>query len=832
MNIPTVLLMAVAVIALGLTLMRLVFWHTRYQGSLRHGHAFVVLLIRVPKESGEKETKEKEVPQQIAPAEIIFSVLGGLHAQRGIKTWLYGRQDHFTFEIVAMQGTISFYVAVPAAWQQFFEEQIHAQYPTAQLEPVDDYNLFTRAGTAIGTELRFRRMYALPIRTYKTIEGGDPLNALTNALSRLSEEESGAIQYIVRSANPRWHKKASKLIEGLRKGKLLHEVTRGPSMRKAVGVMTSTLSTSNKQSSSDQHYLSQTNQKLIDLLEGKNSKAGLDVVIRIVVNAQGKASAQQRLHDIVNAYSQYRHYDQGNGFHVTGTKRSHAFMERFIYRTFHGGIFSRLFERSRPIIMSAEEMASLFHLPLPSTETPRINWLTARKLHAPVNIPTKGILLGENIYRGACVPIRMKQEDRRRHMYIVGTTGSGKSILQSNMAIQDIQNGEGVAVIDPHGTLVDLIMRNIPPERYDDVIYFDPSDTDRPMGLNMLEASDPQQADFAVQEMIAIFYKLVTDPSMIGPMFEHNMRNAMLTLMANTDHPGTLADVPRIFTDTEFQKYSLKYVTDPIVRSFWEKEMAKTTDYHKSEMLGYLISKVGRFVENAMMRNIIGQPKSGFNFREIMDTGKIFLANLSKGKVGEMNSNLLGLIIVSKLQMAALSRADTPESQIRDFFLYIDEFQNFITDSIAIILSEARKYRLNLCMAHQYIAQLVGLNNDTKVRDAVFGNVGTVAAFRVGVDDAELLAQQLAPTVTEYDVINIDRFHAYVRLLIDNTASRPFTMQTFPPKPGDPQIASQIKAAVRLKYGRPRSIVEEEILVRTKLGENRPGQPQPTEFSL
>ena len=334
----------------------------------------------------------------------------------------------------------------------------------------------------------------------------------------------------------------------------------------------------------------------------------------------------------------------------------------------------------------------------------------------------------------------------------------------------------------------------------------------------MLEADTAEEADFAVQEMIAIFYKLFP-PEMIGPMFEHNMRNVMLTLMADKEYPGTIADIPRMFTDKKFQEYKLKKVTDPVVRAFWEKEMAKTTDFHKSEMLGYIISKVGRFVENAMMRNIIGQPKSGFNFREIMDNQKILLVNLSKGKTGEVNSSLLGLIIVSKLQMAAMSRANLAEEERKDFYLYIDEFQNFITDSIATILSEARKYKLNLILAHQYIGQLVE-KGDTKIKDAIFGNIGTLIAFRIGVEDAEIIAKQLAPVFSEYDVVNIARFNAYVRLLIDNTAGKAFNMSTYPPTLGSAEIAGKIKELSRTKHGRDKGSVEKDILGRTRLGES------------
>ena len=302
------------------------------------------------------------------------------------------------------------------------------------------------------------------------------------------------------------------------------------------------------------------------------------------------------------------------------------------------------------------------------------------------------------------------------------------------------------------------------------------------------------------------------------------MRNAMLTLMADKESPGTIVEIPRIFTDKEFLKYKLGKVTDPMVRSFWEQEMTKTSDFHKSEMLGYLISKVGRFIENSMMRNIIGQPKSGFDFREVMDNGKILLVNLNKGKVGEVNSNLLGLIIVAKLQMAALSRTDLPESQRKDFYLYIDEFQNFITDSIATILAEARKYKLDLTLAHQYIGQLTagagveGKSYGEKIKDSIFGNVGTLVSFRIGVDDAEFIAKQMAPVINEYDLMNIDRYNAYIRLLIDNQPTKAFNIHTFPPILGDKTIAHDIKELSRWKYGVDRRRVETEVLERSRLG--------------
>ncbi|PIS41876.1 MAG: hypothetical protein COT25_00725, partial [Candidatus Kerfeldbacteria bacterium CG08_land_8_20_14_0_20_42_7] len=539
-----------------------------------------------------------------------------------------------------------------------------------------------------------------------------------------------------------------------------------------------------------------------------NAKAGFEANVRIVSVSPDANRAQLLLKNAIDSFSQYSSYDQvGNGFVRADPLKRDNIIINFIHRRY---------DKSRECILSAGEMASLWHLPLPWTETPNILWLPSKKASVPTDIPRTGLLLGMNRFRGVDTDIRIDREDRRRHVYIIGKSGVGKSVLLENMAIQDIQNGEGVCVVDPHGDLVEHILAHVPKERARDVIYFNPSDIERPVGLNMLEADSPDQRDFVAQEMISIFYKLFP-PEMIGPIFEHNMRNVMLTLMEGEQgNRGTIAEIPRIFTDTVFQKQRVALVKDPIVRAFWEKEMAKTADFHKSEMLGYIISKVGRFVENSMMRNIIGQEKSGFDVFDVMNNKKILLVNLSKGTTGEVNSSLLGLIIVSKLQMAALRRASLPESQRNDFYLYIDEFQNFVTDSIATILSEARKYRLNLIIAHQYISQLVS-GNDTKIRDAVFGNAGTIVSFRVGVEDAEVLQKEFEPVFSAYDLVNMEKYTAGIKLLVRNTASRPFTMQTLPPEQENPEYTAALKEMSRLTYGKDRHIVEREIMGRTQL---------------
>jgi hypothetical protein len=792
---------------------------TKLSSSFRN----TVLLVTVPKEAGEKAKKEgreittQTIQEAIAAGEAIFAAIGGLKAERGIWSWFAGRTDHLSFEIVADQGLISFYIAIPKYLQEYIEQQIRANYHEAFIEEVEDYNIFTPTGQIRGAYLTFKRPHFFPIKTYKKMEV-DPMSALTNVLSKLDKTEGAAIQFVMRSARKEWRRGGIRVAQEMQQGKKLGEAMGGAgkgTVGKAFGEIGKALGSSSKKPEDQMkpqpevYRLSPMEEEMVKGLEEKASKAGVDVNIRVVTSSSNSERAKMNLDNITNAFSQFNIYQYGNSFSriMPGGWPLKKLIKNFIHRGFH---------EKRKVVLNAEEMASLFHFPLPWTETPNIRWLLAKKSAPPVNMPKEGLILGKAVYRGEETLVKIKREDRRRHVYVIGRSGVGKSVLMENMAIQDIKNGEGVAIVDPHGDFVEHVLPHIPKERIDDVIVFDPSDADRPVGLNMLEAKDEAQKDFAAQEMIAIFYKLFP-PEMIGPMFEHNMRNVMLTLMSDLNNPGTIAEIPRMFSDADFQKSWVAKVKDPVVRAFWEKEMAKTSDFHKSEMLGYLISKVGRFVENEMMRNIIGQAHSGFNFREVMDKKKILLVNLAKGKTGEVNSELLGLIIVSKLQMAAMGRADLPENERHDFYLYIDEFQNFITDSIATILSEARKYRLCLTVAHQYVSQLVK-NNDTKIRDAIFGNAGTMIAFRIGVDDAETMAKEFAPIFNEYDMLNVEKYTAYIKLLIDNTASKAFNMQTIPPQKGDPELASAIKQLARLKYGRDKSIVEAEILERTQLG--------------
>ncbi|MBU0671016.1 MAG: type IV secretory system conjugative DNA transfer family protein [Patescibacteria group bacterium] len=782
-----------------------------------------LLLIKVPKEEdtqGQSDSpsyRRESMQQQISIADSMYATLGGLKPQRGWDVFWYGRNDHLSLEIVTdEEQMISFYASTPLYLIKLLEQQLQAQYEDATIEEVDEYNIFNPQGEALASNLKLSKEYFFPITTYDKMET-DPLNALTNAMSKFDKGEGAAIQIIIRSADASWHTVPAKLATVMQQGKKFYQARRevlGNPFLKSWQYFTRVfLKREEKYQKgldvkTDREYrLSPMEEEMVKSFEDKTAHAGFDVNIRVVASCASKEITEFKLNNILNAFAQYSSHEYGNSFEASSPSKDNELLENFIYRNFNP---------KNSMLLNTKEMTSIFHLPLSTTETPNIRWLIAKKAPPPFNMPKEGIILGNVEYRGKKTPVRIYREDRRRHVYVVGRSGSGKSVLLSDMAIQDIQNGEGVGVIDPHGDLIEDILPHIPKERADDVVIFNPSDIERPLGLNMLEFDSNEQKDFAVQEMNAIFYKLF-GAEMIGPMFEHYMRNAMLALMDDEESGATIIEVPRMFTDNKFRADKLKNVTNPIVRNFWEQEYEQSqAGQQAADMLSYVISKIGRFLTNDMMRNIVGQAKSGFNFRDIMDNQKIILCNLCKGTVGEVNSSLLGLIMVSKIQMAAMARATMKKEDRKDFYLYIDEFQNYTTDSIATILSEARKYMLDLTLAHQYIGQLVK-DNDTSIRDAVFGNAGTIISFRVGVEDAETLAKEFAPVFNENDVINVEKYTANIKLLIQNTASRPFNMTTFMPDPGDEKIAKNLKELSRLKFGRDRAIVEAEIKERSAM---------------
>ncbi|HTW96593.1 MAG TPA: DUF87 domain-containing protein [Candidatus Methylomirabilis sp.] len=779
-----------------------------------------VFLVRLPKEKPGEQNKEltvQDLREQIAIGEAIFDSIGGARAQRGLKAWLFGREDHFSFEIVATQGKIYFYAVAPAASARYLEQQIHAHYPDATVEEVPDYNIFRPDAQVFGEIIKTKKSFIFPLRTYNKMEI-DPMNSIVNVMSKLEKDESMAVQLVVRSAKSVWHRRVSSVIREVNRGKKLGEAMGGGGFNKVLsflGSVAKEAKSKNEQEKAEDKTpkkLSAMEEEMLKNMEEKNSKAGLDVNLRVVVSTKNRNNGLAYLNNMANAMAEYNYYEYGNIFKTKRSRFINGLIHDFIYRRFNTQI---------GFLLNTEELDSIFHFPLKYLETPNIAWLTARQAPAPANLPTEGILLGKNVYRGVEKEIRIKRADRRRHCYIIGKSGTGKSKFIAGLAIQDVLNGEGVCVMDPHGDLIEDVMRRIPPERAEDVILFSPADIERPMGLNLIEfdARYPEQKTFVINELIKIFDKLYDLKTTGGPMFEQYMRNALLLIMAHVESGSTLMEVPRVLSDPEFRKIKLDNCADITVVDFWRKQAEKAGgEAALANIVPYITSKLTQFVSNDIMRPIIGQQTSAFNLRDIMDKQKILLVDLSKGKIGDMNAYLLGLILVGKMLMAALSRADMPDTARKDFYLYIDEFQNFTTDSINTILSEARKYGLNLIIAHQYLGQL-GKDGEA-IRSAVFGNVGSWFTFKIGSEDAEVMAKEYSPVFNEYDLINIEAYTAYVKLLIDNTASRPFSMKTLWPPAGGvdrPEIVDKIKTLSRLKYGRDRSLIEAEINKRLTL---------------
>jgi len=749
----------------------------------RHKRSLESVLIEV------KLPRNNEI--KIDAAEQLFASFASMSGTDGMMGFSKV-PDSVTFEIVAKPGDIRFYVGVPKKLQDMVEKQINGAYPDAHIQEVDDYNIFeTDNGKVAFTSLHLKKSEYLPIKFYKEL-AIDPLATIISTLGKMQEGEAAAIQIVITPADDKWNKAGRDHIS------------------------------KEKKNEADPETASYSlDQKEIEAIENKISKPGFGTYVRIVAVSSSKAAADAHLSNIVGAFTQFNSFNSFTKFSPKFYKGS--MLVDFIYR--HVPLFKK------GSVLTTEELATIFHFPNKAIENPHINWLAARTAPAPAKIPTTGLYLGKSIYRSQEKKIFIERDDRRRHMYIIGKTGVGKSEFLKDMILQDIRNGEGVCFIDPHDT-IDQILPLIPPERAEDVILFDPSDTERPMGINMLDAETEDQKHFVTSSIINLFYKLY-DPQrtgIIGPRFEHAVRNAMLTVMS--EKGTTFVELVRVLTDPSYVQKLLPKVEDPIVRRFWTDQIAQTSDFHKSEVLDYIVSKFGRFVTNRMMRNMIGQSKSSFDFRQVMDEGKILLISLAKGKIGEENSSFLGLLMVPRLLVAAMSRQDIPQDQRRDFFLYVDEFQNFATPDFAQILSEARKYRLNLTVANQFIGQI-----DEEVKNAIFGNVGTISSFRVGVSDANYLQHEFQPTFGEADLINVERYHAYVKTLVEGEPTTPFSMDLTrdiaeEKARENPRVAELIKELSRLKYGRAREVVEEEINSRSGLdlppptGGSIPGLPR------
>jgi hypothetical protein len=724
---------------------------------------------------------------KIDAAEQFFASFTGIKVSGMFSFLKY--KPHISFEIVGMSEDIRFYIYTPNKYRDIVEKQINASYPDAEIKLVseeargnakegyiigNEYNIFSKEGKVAFASLKLKDSNYKPIKAYKDF-AVDPLSSLTSVLAKMGHGEGAAIQILITGAPSKWSKLGRKYIAATKKRESNPETAKyGADPKELEGI------------------------------ENKISKPGFYATIRLVVSSSSQEAAQAHLENMVSSFSQFSGI---NSFSKAKVWLKGNFISDFIYRYLPNRGMS---------ILTSEELAGIFHFPNKNVATPHIHWLNAKRAPAPAQIPTSGLYLGMSTFRGIAKPVYIQKDDRRRHMYVVGKTGVGKSEFLKDMILQDIKNGEGVCFIDPHDT-IDKLLPLIPPERAEDVILFDPSDTDRPMGLNMLEAQTEEEKHYIVSSIVGLMYKLY-DPNktgIIGPRFEHAIRNAMLTVMS--EKGSTFIEVVRVLTDANFVQELLPKVQDPIVRRYWTDQIAQTNDFHKSEVLDYIVSKFGRFVTDKMMRNIIGQSASAFDFRKVMDEGKILLVSLSKGKIGEENASFLGLILVPKILVAAMSRQDIPEEQRRDFYLYVDEFQNFATPDFAKILSEARKYRLNLIVANQFIGQM-----DEDVKNAIFGNVGTLASFRVGVTDANYLQHEFQPTFSEADLINVDVYNAYIKTIVHNEPMTPFSIDltrdmTKEQNSENPRVAELIRELSRLKYGKEVKSLEAEIAERARL---------------
>lgn len=785
----------------------------------------VYLKIRVPREDSQKDNEkkeEKDFKEKVSVMEQCFRnihELSELSLKNIIKTTLFD-SNIISFEVVAQKKLIDFYLVTPKVYRELLEKQVTAYYPDADIIPVDKYPLAEKGNKLKMYFAYITQPFWFPFKSYKYTEN-DPINDLTNIFSKLEDDEMAGIQVCMR---PIRNRKYNRIIE-----KNASILFKGKSIKKfaipGLGFLNSLFvglffgyDKVIKEKPDDQGGFVRMLQPLEERSKKMGEKAAQPMyrtVIRYFASAKTSFRCEEITNNVSLAFSMFRD-ESSNWFQtrrvvpvdfVNNAIMAHNYQGRFIDTLFW--IFG---EKSN--IMGPEEISSIYHLPCSRyNHTPSINWLPYKVLPAPVEIPKEGILLGYNIHRGVKKEIRMLRKDRTRHHYCIGKSGSGKSVFLSFLARQDIQVGDGVGVIDPHGDLIEELVTFVPKERAKDCVVFNPADTDRPMGLNILEAKNPEEMDMASSQATEIFIKLFGD-EIFGPRIQHYFRNACLTLMEDQDEGATLIDVPRIFVDDEFMKYKVSKIKNPVVKSFWEHEYAHTGDREKQEMIPYFSSKFGPFITNSIMRNTIGQTKSAFNFREAMDKQQILLINLSKGKIGDLNTQLLGLVIVARIQMAAMSRVDIPEEQRKDFYLYVDEFQNFSTDSFCSILSEARKYHLALIMANQYIKQLEK-KQDTSIRDAVFGNVGTMMSFKVGADDGEYLSKEYAPLLSEQDIISIANYKAYIKLNINNTTSRPFSLETVYDMSGSNKKVGEIVTQYsRIKYGRKKEFVDQEIRAR------------------
>ncbi len=784
----------------GLTILLIFFSKQRNRRLMKRAMDYRLLKILMPKALSEEIGKKK-------PAEFISlfdQLLGSLANYKAPLIW--------EMAVPTNSDQIEFYVAVQQKDVDLITKQINGFFPEAEIEQSQDYTIFQGNGVTVGATLSLSQDYSLPLRSYQDLEN-DPLNALSSALERVTlGKEGAAIQLITASADSADSKYVQNALKLLREGKTLSDI-KGESVGKILAK--SILDNRNAEQIDKDKQEKEKNkvidQGLVEAVQKKLSRPLITANIRIMASAETQVRAENIVDSLAAGFSQFM-AASSNSFKITKYSGRGRTLKELTYK-----FIFRLPDWSHSLILNSAEIAGLWHFPLPCTDTPSIKWLKAKTIMAPKNLPKEGgVILGENIYRGAVTPVRLLDKDRGRHVYVIGQTGTGKTTLLKQMIIQDIEQGKGVCYIDPHGDDAEDILAHIPKERAQDVVVFNPADNERPIGLNFLEINSekPEERNFVINELLGIIGKIYDLKTTGGPIFEQYFRNTLLLLLSDPKAGYTLMEVVRVLTNPDFRHYLLLKCNDPLVKEFWIKEAEKAGgDFSLANMAPYINSKLSPFLSNELIKYIVGQSHSTIDFRDIMDNRKIFIVKLSKGLIGDINSQILGMIIVGRILMAAFARDDMEESQRQDFNLYLDEFENVTTDSVATILSEARKYHLNLIIAHQYIGQLT-----ENIRNAVFGNVGSLVTYRVGPMDTEVLLKEFGPIVNIYDLVNLDNFKAYARLMANNATTPSFSLnKTFKPQPGNPTLAKLIKNLSSLKYGRSRAEIDLQMMERMQM---------------
>lgn len=821
----------VGILVFGLIIAAVIFVVVRILKQKRKAKEFeralkmIPMLIHLPPSTDDIQgggRDERDVNDEvISQATIMYTIISSTLKKSGMKTHVYG-QKYFSFEIVAVDGFVKYYAVVPAVLTETVKQAILTSYPTARLEETEVENIFSRDGMddsggtgdqynaenfVAGGELVMKKEVEYPILTFQEMKWDAQL-ALLNAFSKVRIGEGLGLQVMFRPLDSGWSKNAETKIKNIKSGKkgfgskgsnlptrvlyLLTDLIRAPFE----------VPDEHKKDKDEQNpELSQRKQEEIQAIDAKAKFPAFECLIRIVAHSKSKARSEGLVGGVVAAFSQFDS-PNSNGFKYDLSKKVDQLVTDYIFRFFPVS--------NKKIVLNTQELATIFHLPsqasIPSSGVER---QMTKQVDGPASLITDGVLIGRNEYRGAVKEIRLSVNDRRRHMYVIGASGMGKSVFLKNIAYQDMVEGKGFCFIDPHGDVTEELLSMVPEDRIDDVIYFDPSDMEFPIGMNMLEAKTPEEKDFIVQEGINMLYSLY-DPGhtgIFGPRGEQMFRNAALLLMSDPKG-ATFLDIPSPFINKDLVVDKLKYVTDRDLFDYWTKEFpASQKSNDAGEVITWFASKWSPFKQNTMMKRVLGQIKSGFNIREIMDQQKILLVNLSKGKLGELNSKLLGMIFVMKFQTAAMSRVDTPEHDRKDFCLFVDEFQNFSTESFESILSEARKFRLNLIVANQFMTQLTD-----KIREGVLGNVGTIVAGRVGVTDAEMLEKVFTPVFKAEDLHKQPNHHAITTVLMNGMPSAPFTMNLPAPMgKEDRKVFESLREYSAKKYGRPGAEVDKEI---------------------